>query len=588
MSLISRRLASVLLLALAASACTGPDTSSPSPAVTASRVAEEYVNAYFHEFPEEAFEAGYPDAPRDRFGDRGAKARAAWAAREDGWLEQLRATSPASLEGTDAAVPYAYARQWLEATVGLRVCQVDLWNVSPTFTGWLDRVSSTLSNQPVTTPEERQAALLRARDVVRVVDTDIANLREGLRRGYTAPRGNVDAVTGYMDEVLAAEVEATPFYSPAERDESGELARTLAPLIEKEILPAVRRYREFLVDEYREKARESVGVSSNPEGAACYSASVLYHTGLPLTPEEIHENGVRQMEKIQAEMLEIARRSFDTDDVPALLQRLRTDPRYTFKSEEEILDVVHAAIDRAKAALPRAFGFIPKAEVEVRPYPAYQKRTGGGFYSSGSGADEPGVYELGTYAPEKLPRAGLEATTFHETWPGHHLQGKVALQRVGLHPILRYFFNSGMGEGWALYTERLADELGLYSSDVDRIGMLSNEALRAARLVVDPGMHVLGWSREQAVQYMLSHTAESESSVNYEVNRYLAVPAQATAYMTGALEIRRLREMARERLGDRFDVRAYHDRVLEDGTITLGMLRDKIERFVETESARGE
>jgi len=584
MSPISRRLASVPLLVLAA--CTTSRT--PSPAATASRVAEEYANAYFHEFPEEAFEAGYPDAPQDRFSDRGARARAAWAAREDGWLAQLQAIDTASLEGTDAAVPYAYARQWLEATVGVRVCQVELWNVSPTFTGWLERVSSTLASQPVSTPEERAAALLRVRDVARYVDTDVATLREGLRLGYTAPRCNVDAVLGYVDEVLAADLEATPFYSPAARDESGELAKSLPPVIEGEILPAVRRYRELLAGEYREKAREAVGVSSNPEGAACYSASVLYYTGLPLTPEEIHENGVRQMEKIQAEMLEIAKRSFDTDDVPALLQRLRTDPRYTFKSEEEILDVVHAAIDRARAALPQAFGFIPTAEVEVRPYPAYQKRTGGGFYSSGSGADGPGVYELGTYAPEKLPRAGLEATTFHETWPGHHLQAKVALQRAGLHPILRYFFNSGMGEGWALYTERLADELGLYSSDVDRIGMLSNEALRAARLVVDPGMHVLGWSRERAARYMLSHTAESESSVDYEINRYIAVPAQATAYMTGALEIRQLREMARQRLGDRFDVRAYHDRVLEDGTITLGMLRDKIERWVEGEAPPAE
>ena len=183
---------------------------------------------------------------------------------------------------------------------------------------------------------------------------------------------------------------------------------------------------------------------------------------------------------------------------------------------------------------------VPAADVVVRPYPAFQKRTGGGFYTAGP-PGQPGTYLLGTYEPEKLSKAGLEATAFHETYPGHHMQASVVLERGGAHPVLKYFYNSGMGEGWALYTERLADEMGLYSGDIDRLGMLSNEALRAARLVVDPGMHVLGWSRERAIQYMLENTAESESEVAYEIDRYLAVPGQATAYLTGSLEIQRLR-----------------------------------------------
>jgi len=160
------------------------------------------------------------------------------------------------------------------------------------------------------------------------------------------------------------------------------------------------------------------------------------------------------------------------------------------------------------------------------------------------------------------------------------MQVSVVLEKGGAHPVLKYFFNSGMGEGWALYTERLADEMGLYSGDIDRLGMLSNEALRAARLVVDPGMHALGWSRERAVAYMLENTAESEGEVGYEIDRYLAVPGQATAYLTGSLEIQRLRAEAEARLGERFDVRAFHDRVLENGTISLPMLRSEIDRWV--------
>jgi uncharacterized protein (DUF885 family) len=325
-----------------------------------------------------------------------------------------------------------------------------------------------------------------------------------------------------------------------------------------------------------------VGVTANPDGAACYEASVRYFTTLPLKAEEIQASGLREMDRIQAEMKEIAQRLFGTDDVKEALSRAR-EPRFTFRSEDEILAYARAAVQRARAAVPEWFGTVPEGDVVVRPYPAFQKRTGGGFYSAGL-PGQPGTYLLGTYEPENLSRAGLEATAFHETYPGHHMQVSVVLEKGGAHPVLKYFFNSGMGEGWALYTERLADEMGLYSGDIDRLGMLSNEALRAARLVVDPGMHALGWSRERAVEYMRDNTAESEGEIGYEIDRYLAVPGQATAYLTGSLEIQRLRGEAEARLGDRFDVRAFHDRVLENGTISLPMLRGEIDRWVMEQS----
>jgi len=549
------------------------------PVEAALTTADEYVSAYFDQFPEEAFEAGFPDAPQDRFSDRSAGALGAWREREDGWLERLAAIDPASLAGTDAATPYAYARERLEASRAMRACRMPLWNVSPSSTGWPALMAMSFANQPVATPEDRTAILALARDAARFVDTELENLTQGLRLGYAAPVPNVDAVVSLIDEILDAELEATPFWSPAERDESGELAQALPAVVEDEIRPAIRRLRDFLAGPYRDGAREAIGVDANPDGAECYRAAIRFHTTLQLSPDEIHQNGLDRMAEIETEMLEITRRRFGTDDVPAVLERLRSEREFTFGSEEEVLEYVHAAIDRARVATPRWFGAVPKSKVVVRPYPAYQQRTGGGFYSAG-GPDAPGVYELGTHEPEKLPRAGLEATTFHETYPGHHLQSKVALERPGLHPVLKFFYNSGMGEGWALYSERLANEMGLYSDDVDRLGMLSNEAFRAARLVIDPGMHALGWSRQQAVEYMLTHTAESESSVEYEVNRYLAVPAQATAYLTGSLEIQRLRAEAEARLGEKFDIRDFHDRVLEDGTITLGMLGDKIETWI--------
>ena len=543
-------------------------------------VAEEYTHAYYQEFPEEAYEVGYPELPYDRLGDRSVAATEAWQQREDAWLGRLKAVDTTLLEGTSAAVPYAFARERLEALVAKRVCRIDLWNVSPTWTGWLSMLQSTFAVQPVGTPEARKDALARAGDVARYLDTEVANLREGLRLGFSAARSNVDAVVAQVESLVEAPVEDSPFYEPASRDGDKDFAAALAAVVTGEIRPAATRYRDFLVDEYREAARIPVGVSANPEGEDCYRASIRVYTSLGLTPQEIHDTGLRQLAGIQTEMSAIGGRSFGTEDRKALLELARNDRRYTFGSREEALAYTQAAIERAKAAVPSWFGFVPQAEVVIRPYPDYQKRTGGGFYSAGAvDGSRPGTYEIGLYEPEKLSQVGLEATTFHETYPGHHLQVSIGLERSGVHPILRYFFFSGTGEGWALYTERLADEMGLYSSDAARLGMLSNEAVRAARLVVDTGMHALGWSRQQALDFLLENTAWAESEAAYEVDRYIAVPAQALSYLIGSLEIQRLRREAEKRLGDRFDIQEFHDRVIEDGTVTLKMLREKIEAW---------
>jgi uncharacterized protein (DUF885 family) len=189
---------------------------------------------------------------------------------------------------------------------------------------------------------------------------------------------------------------------------------------------------------------------------------------------------------------------------------------------------------------------------------------------------------INAYNATGQSKAGLESTAFHEAYPGHHMQVAVALERKELHPISRYFFVSGFGEGWALYTERLSDEMGLFTGDIDRIGLLSNEALRAARLVVDSGMHALGWSRQQAIDYLLAHTTETKGHGTSEIDRYIATPGQATAYMIGNLEIRKLRDEAQQRLGGKFDIRDFHDLVIADGTVPLWVLREKVERWIES------
>ena len=579
-----------LVLVLACGGDTDPDAGTIPPAgadladapvARAIAIADDYVTSYYHQFPEEAYETGFP-APLDRLGDRSLEALAAWEAREDDWLAALGEIDPAALAGTDAAVPYAFARERLEAATARRVCRTELWNVSPTWTSWHNFFPNVFSQQPVGTELARANALARAHDVPRYIDTEIAKLRRGVEAGFTAPRSNVEAVIRQLDALLSMPPDETPWFDPARRDSEADFGSELQTVVAEEIVPATRRMRDFLADEYLPEAREEVGVTTDPGGRECYLASVLFHTTLPLTPEEIHEAGRREMERIQAEMGDIGRRSFGTEDTQALLEIVRTDPQYSFETPEQIVAFAQAAVDRAHEAVPEWFGFVPKADVALKPYPDYMGVTGGGFYSAGSvDGSRPGTYEFGTHEPSKLSRGGgFEATTFHETYPGHHMQVSIGLEGPGVHPVLQFFFSSGLGEGWALYTERLADEMGLYTDDVDRLGMLSNEAFRAARLVVDPGMHALGWTRKEAIDYMVAHTAESEAGIASEVDRYIAVPGQATAYLTGSLVIQELRRKAEVELGDEFDIREFHDLVIGDGTITLGMLQEKIERWI--------
>ncbi len=581
LSLRALSVAAAIAVVLLTSVSCQPADSDTGPVETALTVATEYVDGYYKQFPEEAYEVGYPDTPMDRLGDRSRPAMAEWEAREDEWLARLDAIDPASIAGTDAQVPYEFARWRLQASRDRRACRMDLWMASPTFNGWQSIVPSTLSQQPVGTDETRTDALNRLRDLSRYLDTEIDNLRAGISQGFTAPRVNVEIVIRQMDALLEADPEDSPFFSPADRDGSQSFVDDYRSVLVDRVYPAIQRYRDFLGTEYLSAARDEIAVSSDPGGLDCYGASIRFFTSLDLTPEEIHENGLRQMERIQAEIREIGRRSFGVEDPRELFALVRTDPAYTFRTEEEILDYARAAVERGRLAVPDWFGFVPKATVVVRPFPAFMKASGGGFYSAGSvDGSRPGTYELGTYRPETISKAGLEATAFHETYPGHHMQVSVGLERAGLHPVLQFFFFSGSGEGWALYTERLADEMGIYSGDIDRLGMLSNEAFRAARLVVDPGIHALGWSRQQAMDYMLENTAESEAAVTSEVHRYIAMPAQATAYLTGSLEIQRLRRIATEQLGDQFDVKAFHDLMIADGTVTLGMLENKVTRWI--------
>jgi uncharacterized protein (DUF885 family) len=571
---------------------TAPAPGGPSPgtADAAHRIdalADEYFAGWVRTFPLSALYSGVPDAPNDVLQDNSLAAVRVWEAREDRWLDELKQVRAEAVRGRPEETTYGVLLETLEAARQSRVCRGELWPLDQQG-GWQISLPVISQLQPVGTPRLRAEALTRWRAMPRYIDTEIGNLREGLRAGYSQPRANAEAVLEQLDDLLAISPGESPFAGLGARDSAPGFRDSVVAIVAGDILPAVRRYRAFLASEYIPRARTATALTALPNGAECYRALMRRYTTEDLDPRAVHELGLRQMAALEAEMRPIAERGFGTGDLPVLFERLRTDTAFTFRSREQIIRTAEEAVARAKAAMPRWFGRLPRADVIVDPCLPFEEKSGcpNSYVSGTPDGKRPGRWRINAGNTPPQPRSPLEGTAFHETIPGHHLQGSLAQERPAAHPITRYLWFSGFGEGWALYAERLALEMGVYSSDLARFGELGEQALRAARLVVDPGLHVLGWSRQQALDYMVTHVPESHAVLESEVDRYIASPGQATAYMVGRLEIERLRAEAETRLGNTFDIREFHDRVLESGTVPLHLLRAHVEAWLDGRTGR--
>lgn len=570
-----------MMLALALLALQGPEADSLTMRVR--QLADSYLVAYFEQHPDEATLDGAANVRHDRLPDNSPESLARWREREDAWLAVLKRINPKRVTGRPEWIAYGIMRDALEGSIATRVCSFELWSVAHTGGGWLSTITSLAALQPVGSESARAQVLARWRAIPGYIATETANHREGLRRKYTAPRGNVQIAMSELDTLLATPVDQSPLYDPARRDSAPGFGSELAQVIEQQIMPAMRRYREFLATEYLSRARTAIGVSANPHGSDCYKAAIRATTGLTLSPDSIHKIGIATVEKGLLSMRIIAQGSLRRGDPAALLVRLRRDTTYTFRTREQMLETARDALARARIAMPRWFGRLPRAPVVVEPYPAFRERQSVGEWNPpAEDGSRPGIYYLSTYDPQHKSRADLEPLSFHETIPGHHLQGTIALERGDSIPAIgRYFWSPGMGEGWGEYAEQLADEMGLYSSDVERFGMIADLTLSATLLVVDTGIHAFGWTRTQAIDYIREQTHVPLLRAEVAVDRYPVWPAQGLSYGLGRLEILRLRAFAQNKLGEQFDIRTFHDRVLENGAVPLPVLRAAIERWVD-------
>jgi uncharacterized protein (DUF885 family) len=552
-------------LALALACRSAPEAATPDARVLA--IADAYVADVFEARPASVARLRPPGARYDGLPDDSLAGVAAREERRAGWLAELRALERDAVASRRARLALDLARSQLEDGAALRVCRFELWRVSQMPNGWPVAFADMALAQPVDTPERRAQALARFAKLPAYVDAQNEALRAGLAAGFSAPRLVVDRVVSQLDGLLAAEPEADPFASPARRSEDGAFGERFLALVREAVRPALRRHRDFLANEYAPRARSALGLSANPEGAACYRAALRWSTTLDLPPEEVHARGGAALAEIEAEMRELSARSFGGAPLPDLLERFRSDPAYLYRDREHVLAQAQSALERAWAALPRAFGRLPASRAVLEPIPDFQARTAAAHYLQAAlDGSQPAAYRVRLYEPTRQSWTIGESTAFHEVVPGHHLQIALANENAELPEIARFLFTSGFAEGWALYAEQVADELGLYTSDADRLGMLSNRAWRAARMVVDTGLHVFGWSRERAIEFLLAHTALSREQAAQEVDRYVAWPGQAPSYLLGYEEIVRLRREAEARLGARFDLRAFHDAMLGSGS----------------------
>jgi uncharacterized protein (DUF885 family) len=414
----------------------------------------------------------------------------------------------------------------------------------------------------------------------RFVDQASADLRRGLREGRVGVASLIAKVTEQLDELLARPDEEWPLADPAR--EAPQIRDRLLDVIGEEIRPAFERYRAVIADEIAPAARpdERPGLSYIPRGDEGYRLLTRAHTSLDVVPEDVHAIGLEEIELIDAEFIELGARLLGTDSLAPTLRALREDAALHFSTRDEIEATARASLERANAAIGQWFGRLPKAPCEVVVMPAHEEKHSTIAYYREPAADgsRPGQYYINTYAPETRPRYEAETLAFHESVPGHHLQLAIAQELTDLPSFRRFNGSTAYIEGWGLYTERLSEEMGLLSGETDRFGVLSFDAWRAARLVVDTGMHARGWTRQQAIDFMVEHTALGENNIVNEVDRYISYAGQALAYKLGQLELMRLRAEARERQVDRFDIRRFHDAVLEQGALPLPVLRGVVER----------
>jgi len=421
------------------------------------------------------------------------------------------------------------------------------------------------------------------------VDQAINNMRSGAAKGVVQPRVVIERTIPQLAAQLVDDPRTSIFWRPVLNFPAGisvadrqRILKAYDEKVGKEVIPAYRRLHDYLEKEYLPLSRDTIGMSELPNGASWYAYLVRYHTTTSMKPEEVHELGLREVARIRAEMERVKTQVGHTGDLRSFFDALRTDPSQHYTDPAELLAGYEALRARVDAALPLLFADKPKARFEIRAVEAFRApaEAAASYVPPSADGKRPGTFYVNTFDLPSRPKYSMEALYLHEAVPGHHYQLSVAREATGLPRCRRFAWDTAYGEGWALYAESLGKDLGLYTDVYSVFGALTTEMWRAVRLVVDTGIHSRGWTRERAIDYFRANTAMGEADISAEVERYIAWPGQALAYKVGQLKILELRQRAQQKLGPRFDIRAFHSQVVNGGSLPLSVLEAKVDRWI--------
>jgi uncharacterized protein (DUF885 family) len=517
-----------------------------------------------------------------------AESRAKGEAFDRKWLAKAEALGPDGLDG-QARISYdMFVRDRKLSLEGNRfpgwMQPIEQFN---NLAGFAAQLGSGTMAQPFATVKDYDDWLARAHVLPQILDTAVANMREGMAKGVVQPRPLMDKVLPQLIALINEDPTRTLFWGPVEKmpesfsaDDKARLTEAYRKMIATEMMPAYVRLRDFIRDEY--KPRDTVSLSALPDGKAWYAFNVKTQTTTDMTPAQIHALGLSEVARIHGEMEKVMAEAGFKGTLKEFFTFLNTDKQFQFKDEADLLAQYNLLRERIDANIPKLFSLTPKAPFEIRPVEPFRAESaaGGQYYPPSQDGSRPGVFYVNTFNLPTRMKWEMEDLYLHEAVPGHHFQIALQQELDDLPAFRKFGGETAFAEGWGLYSESLGKDLGVYQDPYQHFGQLQNELWRAIRLVVDTGLHDKGWTRDQVIKYMLDNSAVSETEATAEAERYIAIPGQALAYKIGELKIKELRARAEKALGPKFDIREFHAEVLKDGAVPLSVLEAKIDRWI--------
>ena len=578
--------------AAATAAAPGPAPAAPtqSPGQELNTIVEVYYDKYLELNP---LQATFIDDHRydDRLAnDIGPELIAKSLALEKQYLEEIQKIDQNVLSDQDRLTYEIFLSDRRTAIEGFNypgeLIPINQFFSLPNFFAQLGSGSSV---QPFSTYEDYQHFLGRARDFAVWMDQAITNMKQGVEQGVVQPRVVIEKAIPQLEAQITDDWTKSLFHRPVETmpdsftpEQKTELTTAYEQTVTGSIIPAYKRLRDYLRDDYLSHTRDTVGTSALPNGEAWYAYLVKTTTTTDLTPDQIHEIGLDEVARVHAEMEAVKSQVGFKGTLQEFFKHLRTDPKFYYTEPQQLLDAYAAQKVKVEAAAPKLFSLMPKADFEIRPVEEFRAKSSAAaqYQPASPDGSRKGIFYVNTYDLKARPNYSIEAIFLHEAEPGHHFQLSIQQELTGLPRFRRFGGYTAYIEGWGLYSETLGKELGMYQDPYQYYGKLAAEMLRCIRLVTDTGMHHKGWTRDQALQYMLDNSSMPETDAIAEIERYIAIPSQALAYKVGQLKITALRQKAEQAMGDRFDVREFHARVLEDGALPLDVLEAKIDRWI--------